>query len=167
MHLAMKWAFLHRWYMPFVYITVAPMIAVPAAVYFQHGLQTHPAGELGLAYGHSWVLRDDFLATIVVYLLNLGAGIWLFNADGSTRWAAFWATLLGLGRIIMPIALATMADVELAGHTHYVDWETLRVLVWFQDAQMFLLGPMLWSAFARFVGESGGVSSRTAHFAEA
>jgi hypothetical protein len=35
-----------------------------------------------------------------------------------------------------------------------VDWGTLRILVWFQDFQMFVMGIMLWMAFARFVGES-------------
>ena len=50
----------------------------------------HQGAELNLAYGHSWVLRDEFLATIVVYLLNLGCAIWLLDSDGTTRWAAFW-----------------------------------------------------------------------------
>jgi hypothetical protein len=116
--------------------------------------------QLGLAHGSSWVMRDDFLETIVVYLLNLGALIWLFNADGSTRWAAFWASLAAIGRIIAPIALASLSDVQVAGNRHYIDWETLRIVVWFQDANMFALGLMLWGVFGRFVGESGGAAAQ-------
>jgi zinc transporter ZupT len=154
----MNWAFLHRWYMPFAWITLAPLISVPIAVYLQQGLNMHPAEELGLAHGSSWVMRDDFLETIVVYVLNLGALVWLFNNNGSTRWAAFWASLVGLARIVAPIALASLSDIELAGNRHYIDWETLRVVVWFQDANLFLLGLMIWGAFARFVGETGGAA---------
>lgn len=163
----MTWDFLHRWYMPFVWLTLASLVSVPVAFYFQGGMSMHGGSELGLAYGSQWALRDDFLATIVVYLLNVGAAIWLFNADGSTRWAAFWATLLGIGKLIMPVALAEMSDVTVAGNQHYVDWGTLRVLVWFQDAQMLVLGLMLWGAFARFVGDGPGLVSRSPHFAEA
>lgn len=158
----MTWDFLHRWYMPFVYITAASLISVPVAVYFQLGMEMRTAEELGLPYGSSWVLRDDFMASIVVYMLNLGAAIWLFNADGSTRWAAFWATLLACGRIGTPIALATMSAVGI-GNAHYLDWETLRVVIWFQDAQMFALGIMIWVAFSRFVGDGGPVASHFAH----
>ena len=147
-----SWEFLHRWWMPFLWISLSSLIAVPVAVYLQQGMEMHAGSELGLAHGESWVLRDDFLATMVVYGLNLGAAIWLFNADGSTRWAAFWATLIGLGRIIIPITLATMSDVGVGVNRHYVDWNTLRAVIWFQDAQMFVLGLMVWSVFARFVG---------------
>jgi len=147
-----SWEFLHRWYMPFLWLTISSLVGVPVAVYLQGGMPMHTGSELGLAYGSSWVLRDDFLATIVVYGLNLGAAIWLLNADGSTRWAAFWATLLGITKIVMPIVLSTMADVSLGTDRHYVDWNTLRVVVWFQDAQLFVLGLMLWAVFARFVG---------------
>lgn len=138
--------------MPFAWLALSSLISVPVAVYLQQDMQLHAAADLGLAFGDGWVLRDDFLATIVVYGLNLGAAIWLFSADGSTRWAAFWATLLGLTKIVMPIALSTMADVSITTDRHYVDWNTLRVLVWFQDAQLFVLGLMLWSVFGRFVG---------------
>jgi hypothetical protein len=147
-----SWDFLHNWYMPFVWLAVASLVSVPVAIYLQHDMQMHTGSELGLAYGHAWVLRDDFLATIVVYALNLGAVIWLFNADGSTRWAAFWATLLGITKVVLPIAISTMADVPVGAERHYVDWNTLRVVVWFADAQLFLAGLMMWGAFARFVG---------------
>jgi hypothetical protein len=53
--------------------------------------------------------------------------------------------------------------VELAGNRHYVDWETLRIVVWFQDANMFVLGLMLWGVFARFVGESGGAAAHASY----
>lgn len=159
----MDWSFIHRWYMPFVWITLASLVSVPVAVYFQNGLTMHAGSELGLAHGSSWVMRDDFLETIVVYLLNLGALIWLFNADGSTRWAAFWASLAGISRIVAPVALASLSDVQVAGNRHYVDWETLRVVLWFQDANMFVLGLMLWGAFGRFVGESGGATAHASY----
>jgi hypothetical protein len=159
----MNWSFIHRWYMPFIWIALSSLISVPVAIYFQTELAMHSGEQLGLAHGSSWVMRDDFLETIVVYLLNLGAMIWLFNADGSTRWAAFWASLLGIGRIVAPVALASLSDVQLAGNQHYVDWQTLRVVVWFQDANMFALGLMVWGVFARFVGETGGAASHASY----
>jgi len=147
-----SWEFLHRWWMPFLWITLSSLIATPVAIYFQLGMDLHAGDELGLPYGDAWVLRDDFLATIVVYGLHLGAVIWLFNADGSTRWAAFWATLIGFAHLAAPIALASMVDVPVGVNRHYIDWNTMRAMVWFQDAQLFLLGLMAWSLFARFVG---------------
>lgn len=163
----MNWSFVNRWYMPFVWIALSSLVSVPVAVYLQLDLTMHSGEEIGVAHGSSWVMRDDFLETIVVYLLNLGALIWLFNGDGSTRWAAFWASLAAMGRIVAPIALTSMSGIELAGNRHYIDWETLRIVLWFQDANMFLLGLMLWGAFGRFVGESGGAVSHSAHYAEA
>jgi hypothetical protein len=162
-----SWAFLHRWYMPFVFITAAWCVAVPAAVYLQQGLSQSTGEEIGLAYGTSWVLRDDYLATIVVYLLNIGAAVWFFDQDGSTRWAAFWATAVGLSRIVLPIALTASSDVTVAGNQHYIDWDTMRIVLWFQDLQMLVLGVMVWGIFARFVGETGGAVSHAGHYAEA
>jgi hypothetical protein len=161
----MTWEFLHRWYMPFVWITLSSLLAVPLAAYFEHGMQLHSGAELGLAYGDSWVVRDDFFAAIVPYLLSFGCVIWLFNADGSTRWAAFWALMASVLRVIGPVTLATMTDASLPGGQHYVDWHTLRILIWFQDFQMFAFGIMLWAVFAHFVGQSGSVSH--ASYAEA
>jgi hypothetical protein len=157
----MTWDFLHRWYMPFIWITASSVIAVPLAVYFELGMPQHAGSELGLPYGNAWVARDDLLAALVPYLLGLGSIIWLFNADGSTRWAAFWAVVVAVARIVAPIALATMADPNLASGQHYVDWNTMRVLLWFQDFQMFAFGILLWSVFAHFVGN--GVPAHAAH----
>jgi hypothetical protein len=153
----MTWQFLHRWYMPFAWITMSSLVAVPLAMYFEHGMQVHPAAELGLAYGGSWVVRDDFLASIVPYLLGFGCLIWLFNADGSTRWAAFWALIVASVRLVAPVALASMTDVvPVAGGPHYIDWHTMRILIWAQDVEMFFLGIMLWAAFGHFVGQAAG-----------
>ncbi len=160
-----NWDFLHRWYMPFVWLTLTSLIAVPLAIYFELGMTTHTGAELGLPYGEHWVLRDDFLACIVVYLLNLGCAVWLFDGDGSTRWAAGWALAAGIARIALPIALVTMSDVTLANGQHYIDWQTTRVIIWSGDFQMFAFGVMLWAAFARFVGTTGGAVSHA--YAEA
>jgi hypothetical protein len=152
----MTWDFLHRWYMPFIWIALSSAVSVPLAVYFELQMPLHSGSELGLAYGSTWVTRDDFLSSIVPYLLGLGAIIWLFNADGSTRWAAFWATLIALGRIVVPVALATTANVTVGGNLHYVDWESMRILIWFQDFEMFALGVIVWTIFAHFVGSGNG-----------
>jgi hypothetical protein len=159
----MNWEFVHRWYMPFVWITMSSLVAVPLAAYFEHGMEVHAGAQLGLAYGNTWVVRDDFLASIVPYLLGLGSVIWLFNADGSTRWAAFWALLAAIGRIVVPIALANMTEVSLASGQHYIDWHSMRILIWFQDFQMFAFGIMLWAAFGHFVGQTSSGSSRGAY----
>jgi hypothetical protein len=159
----MTWEFLHRWYMPFVWITLSSLVAVPLAIYFELGMPLHHGPELGLAYGNAWVARDDLLASIVPYLLGLGSAIWLFNADGSTRWAAFWALLVAIARIAAPVTLASMSDVALVNGQHYVDWNTMRVLIWFQDFQMFAAGVMLWAVFGHFVGQSNGAPAHAAH----
>ncbi len=163
----MRWQFLHRWWMPFAVLTTASAVSVPVAMYLQHGMATYDGADLGLAYGNAWVLRDDVLATIVVYALNLMPVIWLFNADGSTRWAAFWASLLGLSKVVGPVALASMSDASVLGGPSYVDWHTLRILIWFQDAQMVVFGIMLWMAFGRFVGDSHSATEHSGHYAEA
>jgi hypothetical protein len=149
----MTWEFLHRWQMPFAWLALSSLISVPMAVYLQRDMPMLTGADLGLPYGDSWVLRDDFLATIVVYLLNLGCTVWLFNASGTTRWAAFWCTLMALGRIVGPIGLTSMSGATLAGGQNYLDWSTVRILVWTMDIQMFLLGLMVWGAFSRIAGE--------------
>jgi hypothetical protein len=162
----MTWDFVHRWYMPFAWITVAWLVGVPLAIHSEMGLEMHTAAELGFAYGDGWVLRDDLLASLIPYLLGLGAAIWFFNPDGSTRWAAFWALGVACARIVAPVALATLSSVTTAGGQNYVDWHTLRYLLWFQDVQMLFLGVMVWGAFSRFVG-SGSGASHSAYYAEA
>lgn len=149
--------------MPFLWLTLSSLIAVPAAIYFELGMTMHQGPELNLAYGHSWVLRDEFLASIVVYLLNLGCAAWLLDSDGSTRWAAFWALIAGLGRIAAPVALVTMSDVAMPSGQHYIDWQTLRIVIWFGDFQMFAFGIMLWAVFAHFVGQTNGVPAHATH----
>ena len=155
----MNWDFLHRWYMPFLWLVLSTLVSVPVAIYFQLGMPTHTGEDLGLAYGSELVLRDDFLASIVVYLLSLGAVVWMFDADGSTRWAAFWATLAAVAHIAVPVTLASMSDVTVGESRHVIDWQTLRFVIWFQDFQMLALCVMLWGAFGRFVGETGGEAS--------
>ena len=149
----MTWEFVHRWQMPFAWLALCSLICVPVAMYLQQDMPMVSGAELGLAYGDSWVLRDDFLATIVVYLLNLGAAIWLFNASGTTRWAAFWCTLMAVGRIALPIALTSLSDITIAGDQRYLDWATMRVVIWTMDVQMFLLAILVWGAFSRMAGE--------------
>jgi hypothetical protein len=89
----------------------------------------------------------------------VGCAIWLLDPDGSTRWAAFWSLLVGLSRLVIPFVLAANADVGLATGEHYVNWHMLRIVLWFADAQMFVLGLMLWAVFARFVGESNNAGT--------
>lgn len=149
--------------MPFLWLTLSSLIAVPAAIYFQLGMTMHQGTELNLAYGHEWVLRDEFLESIIIYLLNLGCAVWLLDSDGSTRWAAFWGLLAGVGRIVAPVLLVTLSDVAMPSGQHYIDWHTLRVVIWFGDFQMFALGIMLWAAFAHFVGQTNGAPAHAAH----
>lgn len=163
----MNWQILHRWWMPFAALTVASVISVPVAMYYQNGMQTHLGADLGLAYGDGWVLRDDVLATIVPYALNLVTIVWLFNADGSTRWAAFWATIIAVTKIVAPVTLTNLSSASVLGGASYVDWHTLRWVIWFSDIQMLAVGLMMWITFARFVGDSHSASSHSAHYAEA
>ena len=162
----MTWDFLQRWYMPFLYIAACSLVAVPLSAYGEAGMDLYPASELGLAYGEGWVLRDALLACMIPYLLNLGAGIWLFNGDGTTRWAAFWAMGIGIARIIVPVWLLNLTDVTVLSK-HYIDWNTMRWVIWFQDIEMFFLGIMAWGAFSRFAGSSESAAAHTTYYAEA
>jgi hypothetical protein len=157
---------IHRWYMPFLWITLCSAAGVPFAMYLEHGMATHTGAELGLAYGSGWVRRSDLLAALMPYLLNLAAAGWFFSENGSTRWAAFWATLVGIVRIVGPVALAVMASVTV-GAEHFVDWHTLRVVLWFQDVEMLFLGVVVWGAFSRFVGSGSAAAATPSYYAEA
>jgi hypothetical protein len=143
------WQILHRWYMPFIVFAIGAAFSVPWALYFEAHLQPVPAEELGLAYGQAWMPRDSVLAAMTPYLFTLAPFIWLFDGEGRTRWAAFWATLVGIIRIAVPVALVTMTDVQvLDSGQRYVDWATLRIMVWFAEAEVIALGMLLWASFA-------------------
>lgn len=143
------WQILHRWYMPFVVFAIGAAISVPWALYFEAQLRPVPAEELGLAYGQAWMPRDSVLAAMTPYLFTLAPFVWFFDADGRTRWAAFWATLVGVIRIAVPVALITMTDVPvLDSGQRYVDWGALRIMVWFAEAEVLGLGFLLWASFA-------------------
>ena len=159
----MTWQFLHRWYIPFLWLALSSAVTVPVAMYLQNGMSTHPGAELNLPYGHSWVLRDGYLETIIVYLLNLGCGLWLLDGDGTTRWAAFWALLAGAARIVVPVVLVSLGDVMLPSGQHYVDWYTMRIVLWFADFQMFAFGIMLWALFSHFQDQTAGISAGASH----
>lgn len=142
------WQILHRWYMPFIVFAVGAAVSVPWALYLEAQLQAIPAAELGLAYGQAWVPRDSLLASMTPYLFTLAPFIWFFDADGRTRWAAFWATLVGALRIAVPIVLLTMTDVPvLDSGQRYVDWATVRIMVWFAEVEVLALGFLLWASF--------------------
>jgi hypothetical protein len=159
----MNWDFLHRWWMPFLWLALSSFVTVSVAVYLQLGMTMHQGAELNLAYGHSWVLRDEFLESIIVYLLNLGCAIWLLDSDGTTRWAAFWALLAAAGRIVAPVMLVTLSDVAMPSGQHYFDWHTTRVVLWFGDFQMFAFGIMLWALFSHFQDQTAGVPANASH----
>lgn len=143
------WQILHRWYIPFVVFAVGAALSVPSALYFEAQLQPVPAEELGLPYGQAWMPRDAVLAAMTPYLFTLAPFIWFFDAEGRTRWAAFWATLVGVIRIAVPVALVTMTDVQvLDSGQRYVDWAALRIMVWFAEAEVIGLGFLLWASFA-------------------
>jgi hypothetical protein len=151
--------FVHRWYMPFLWFAASCAATMPLAVYWQLDLPTIGGTGLGLAYGDAWVLRDEYLETIVPYLMSLVAGVWLIDGDGTTRWAAFWALLAGIARIAVPLWIVTVPDVTAATGQHYIDWQTLRPLIWFADVQMALLGVTIWAIFGHFAGSSRGFHS--------
>jgi hypothetical protein len=158
---------LHRWYMPFAWVTLASLIAAPWAMYLEHGMTLQTGTQIGLPYGSHWVERTTLLTAMMPYLLNLVAAYWFCSPEGSTRWAAFWATLIALARIVAPVGLTVVSGVTSPAGQHFVDWHTLRFVLWFQDFEMLVLGVALWIAFARFVGNNAGASSHAAYYAEA
>ncbi|MBF6600868.1 MAG: hypothetical protein IVW36_10210 [Dehalococcoidia bacterium] len=159
---------LQRWYMPFAWVTLSSLVAVPLAMYLENGMALQPGTQIGLGYGRHWVERTTLLTAMMPYLLNLIAAYWFVSPDGSTRWAAFWATLIAVAHVVAPVALAVMSGVAAPNGQHVVDWQTLRFVLWFQDIEMLLLGVAVWVAFGRFVGNSAGsAASHVAYYAEA
>jgi hypothetical protein len=61
------------------------------------------------------------------------------------------------------VALVTMSDVTMPGGQHYIDWHTLRIVIWFGDFQMFAFGIMLWAVFGHFVGQSNSAPAHAVH----
>jgi hypothetical protein len=163
----MTWDTLHRWWVPFAVLLVAWLVSAPLAFYLERGMTLYTGEELGLPYGQGWALRDDVLASMIPYLLNLAVLFWLFDEDGSTRWAAFWAGLIAFARVIAPAGLTIVSGVTVFSGAHYVDWHTLRYVLWFQDVQMLALGVMVWMAFSKFVGDSHAAASYSPYYGEA
>jgi hypothetical protein len=148
--------FVHRWWMPFLWFALSCAVTIPWAVYEQSNLETADGVTLGLAYGSHWVVRDEYLATVVPYLFSIVAGVWLIDGDGTTRWAAFWALVAAIARLAVPLWIVTAPDISSTTGQHYVDWETLRPILWFADAQMVLFGVTLWAIFGHFAGADRG-----------
>ncbi len=151
-----SWEIVHKWYMPFLWLALSCVGTIVWAIYSQLGIATASGQALGLPYGDEWMPRDKYLETIVPYLFSLVAGVWLIDGDGTTRWAAFWALLAAIARIAVPLWIVTGPDVTAVTGQHYVDWTTLRPLIWFSDVQMTLLGVTLWAIFGHFAGNSRG-----------
>ena len=158
--------YVHKWWLPFAWLTLSSVVGVPLAMYYEHGMPMLNGDALHLAYGSAWVQRTALYAALWPYLLNLFAFGWFFSHDGTTRWAAFWAGLVGCARIAAPVALITMSSVPVGAGQHYVDWHALRFVLWFQDFEMLILGAVVWGAFSRFAG-SGTVAGAHGSYAEA
>jgi hypothetical protein len=144
--------------MPFLWFVISCAVTIPWAIYLQLDLVSVTGAEIGIPYGTDWVLRDDYLETIVPYLFSIVAGVWLIDGDGTTRWAALWCLLAAIGRLAVPLWIVNGPDVVAATGQHYIDWTTLSPLLWFADLQMALLGVMLWALFGHFAGASRGFS---------
>jgi hypothetical protein len=154
-----SWEFLHKWYVPFIWFAVSCAATIPLAIYWQLDIATVPGTEIGVPYGTEWMLRDDYLETIVPYLFSIVAAVWLIDGDGTTRWAAFWCLLASIGRIAVPLWIVNGPDVVAPSGQHYIDWVTLRPLLWFADFQMAMVGVMFWALFGHFAGASRGFSA--------
>ena len=153
-----NWDFVHSWHMTFAWFVVSCAVTIPLAIYMQQDLVHLAGAEIGAAYGTDWVLRDDYLETIVPYLFSIVAGVWLIDGDGTTRWAAFWCLLAAIGRLAVPLWIVNGPDITGVTGQHYIDWTTLRPLLYFADLQMVLLGVMLWALFGHFAGPNRGFS---------
>jgi hypothetical protein len=153
------WDFLHSWHMPFAWFVVSCAITIPLAIYMQQDLVHLTGSEIGAAYGTDWVLRDDYLETIVPYLFSIVAGVWLIDGSGTTRWAALWCLVAAIGRLAVPLWIVNGPDITGVTGQHYIDWATLRPLLYFADLQMALFGVMVWALFGHFAGAERGFHS--------
>ncbi len=145
------WQLLHKWYMPFVAFAVCAAGSAAWAVHLETQLQPVAGVEIGLTYGQAWLPRDSLIASMTPYLLTAVPFAWLFSTSSRTRWTAFWAGAVGVLRIALPIMVLAMTDVAVPGSSQrYVDWFSVRIMIWFADAEVITLGLLLWSAFGTF-----------------
>jgi hypothetical protein len=121
---------LRKWFWPFLWVLLIPVISVPLSVFLQSRITLHEGTELGLGNGGPWAARDSALSTFFPALLNLVAFAWCFFGDGRARWAAIWAGIIGAAGAILPFVVMLNTDSLGQDNIHYVYWIPTVTLVW-------------------------------------
>jgi hypothetical protein len=142
---------LRRWFWPFLWVLLIPVVSVPLSVFLQSRITLHEGTELGLGNGGPWAARDQALGTFFPTFLNFAALIWCFIGDGRTRWAAVWASLIGAAGALLPFAVILNTDSLGLDGIHYVYWIPTVTLVWLGAFNTWLAAGVVAVAFRVFV----------------
>jgi hypothetical protein len=140
-----------KWFWPFVWVLLIPVVSVPLSVFFQSRITLHEGTELGLGNAGPWVARDSALATFFPALLNLVAFAWCFFGDGRARWAAVWAGVIGAADAILPFVVMLNTDSLGQDNIHYVYWIPTVTLVWLGAFNTWLATAVATAAFRFFI----------------
>ena len=140
-----------KWFWPFVWVLLIPVVSVPLSVFFQSRILLYEGTELGLGNGGPWAVRDQALGTFFPALLNLVAFAWCFIGHGRTRWAAVWAGIIGAAGAILPFVVMLNTDSLGQDNIHYVYWIPTVTLVWLGAFNTWLATAVATAAFRFFV----------------
>jgi hypothetical protein len=140
-----------RWFWPFLWVLLIPVVSVPLSVFFQSRMVLSEGSELGLGNGGPWAARDAALSTFFPALLNLLAFAWCILGDGRTRWAALWAGVIGAAGALLPFVVILNTDSLGPDGLHYVYWIPTVTLVWLGAFNTWLAALVATVVFRVFV----------------
>jgi hypothetical protein len=142
---------LRKWFLPFLWVLLVPMISVPLSVFLQSRIILYEGTDLGLGNGGPWAARDQALGTFFPTALNFAAFVWCFIGDGRTRWAAVWAGLIGAAGALLPFAVILNTDSLGLDGIHYVYWIPTVTLVWLGAFNTWLAAGVVAVVFRIFI----------------
>ena len=165
-------SWLNEWWRPFVWITFTPIVTVPLSVILFITLAGNQSpAEVGLPdpCEGCWFTTHEYaevVPTLIAFtlpgLLNLVPFVWILSAKPRVRMAGALASLLGLVRLGIPLAVLMLGFERLtnAGGTSYFHFiqgfapDSPGLEVWFYGALAWLGSLLVWVLVGRLTRRS-------------